>query len=126
MQKSERILSFVAKMKEEKYAIVGVYGPTEARTTIDEREELQFIEQLQTTIDSQKKNHTLIVFGDFSFKLGSSTDKVVGKYGEGTRKVDNKLTPIYNTTDYIIISEKQKWRLISARLYNGMQTFSDP
>ena len=44
---------------------------------------------------------------------------------EGTRKVDTKLKPIYNTIDYIIISEKHKWRLISARSYNGTQTFLD-
>ena len=84
MQISERILSFVAKIKKEKYAIVGVYGPTQTRTTIDEREELQFIEQLQTIIDTQQKNHTLIVLGDFNSKLGSSTGKVVGRYGLGS------------------------------------------
>ena len=145
MQVSERILMFVAKIKEEKYAILGVYGPKQARTTIDEKEELQFIEQLETTLGFQQKNHTLIVLGGFNSKLGSSTDKVVGRYGlgsinlnrlylkkvfseynlfatntafkqkakyfttwEGTRKVDTKLKPIYNTIDYIIVSEKPK------------------
>ena len=54
MQISERIVSFVAKIKE-KYAIVGVYGSTQTRTTIDEREELQFIEQLRQPLTHNKK-----------------------------------------------------------------------
>ena len=44
---------------------------------------------------------------------------------EGTRKIDNKLTSIYNTIDYVTILIKHKWRLLSERSFNGLKTHSD-
>ena len=43
---------------------------------------------------------------------------------EGTRKIGNKLIPIFNKIAYIIIPAKQKWRIIPAKSHNGIKTLS--
>ena len=47
------------------------------------------------------------------------------KTREGTKKIGNKLIPIFNTIDYIIIPAKHKWRIVSAKSHNRMQTLSE-
>ena len=68
---SDPMVSFSAKIERKIYAILGVYSPTKARSNINEKEEKEFIEQLQTTIDKQPKKHTLILHINFNSKLGS-------------------------------------------------------
>ena len=44
---------------------------------------------------------------------------------EGTSKIGNKLIPIYNKIDYIIILAKHRWKIISAKSHNGMEALSE-
>ena len=43
---------------------------------------------------------------------------------ERRKKIANKL--IFNKIDYIIIQAKHKWRLLSAKSHNDMETLFDP
>ena len=130
--------------------MVRVYGPTQVRALADENEEITFIKGLQSTIEKQSKNTTLILLGDFNAKLGNKKNMVTGSFGrgrqnsngtflyhllhqkaknittwKGTRKIVNILSPIFNTIDSIIIVAKHKWRIVSAKSHNGMETLFD-
>ena len=159
---SDRVMSVIVRINKETFSIVGVYEPTQVRALADENEEITFIDELQSTIDKQPKNTTLIFLNDFNAKLGNKKNMVTGSFGRGkqnsngtflykllstkkliatntcfkqktknirtrkcTRKIGNKLIPIFNTIDYIIIPAKHKWRIVSAKSHNRMQTLSD-
>ena len=59
-------MSVIVRINKETFSIVGVYGPTQVRALSDENEEITFTEELQSTIEKQSKNTTLILLGDFN------------------------------------------------------------
>lgn len=76
---SERIITAKLSISDQKIIVIGVYGTDEsAKPTVKDA----FQENLKNVLKKIKKQHELIMLGDFNSKVGvSKISKVVGKFG---------------------------------------------
>ena len=82
----------------ETFSFVGVYGPTQVRALADENEEITFIEELQSTIEKQPKNTTIIFSSDFNTKLENKKN--------GNRQLWKRKTKQHGAFLYKLLSTK--------------------
>ncbi len=104
--------------------MINVYGPTQAKSTADEKIRDTFYEQLEAQITHINKSVTLFIAGDFNSKIGHdwTNTNCIGRYCRGRRNTNGQqLAEFCETFDLVAANTLFQHRASHRTTWSGQR-----